>query len=298
MTKTGRSITTVFGDRSARADLGDADAHKRQHAFEAGASTAAPTSTALCVDDWAIKRGNTYGSVLVNLNTRRAVDLMPDRCADTLAAWLHPRRCYIKVVARDRSTAFSRDVVMGAPRAVQVADRWHLLQNTREMLTRWLFGVYGRLHRLPSTAAVSSPRQGVHTRAFPRTRTTQATSAESRARSLARHEEVRRQAARESFCVINKAMGLVRATVRRCARAENSSERAVRAPGPSRLDPFISWLQGRLLAGCENASALYRALRERSYPGSSRQVHGWVHTQRVAPAKTTLPCRLELSSMT
>ena len=82
--------------------------------------------------------------------------------------------------------------------------------------------------------------------------------------------------------------------MRRFARAESFPERAVRAPGPSQLDPFIPWLEQQLAAGRANASALYRELRERGYPGSSRQVHKWVHAQRVTPAKTTPSCRRDL----
>ncbi len=120
---------------------------------------ATPTPVALGVDDWAFKRGNTYGTLLVDLESRRTVDLLPDRRAETLAAWLRPRRRKIKVVARDRSSEFARGVNLGARGAVQVADRWHLLQNTREMLTRWLCGVYGRLRRLPSMVMTSAPRK-------------------------------------------------------------------------------------------------------------------------------------------
>ena len=175
---------------------------------------------------------------------------------------------------------------------MQVADRWHLLKNTREMLTRWLFGVYARLRRLPAAVAAHPSRRRMRTRAFPRARTEQKTSAASRARSLARYEEVRRRyQSGESLRAIKKATGLARATVRRFAHAESFPERAVRAPEPSRLDPFIPWLAERLTAGCENASALHRQLRERGYSGSSRQVHRWVQTQRANPAKTTPPCR-------
>ena len=152
-----------------------------------------PAPAALGVDDWSFKRGSTYGTILVDLETRRVVDLLPDRRAETLAAWLRPRRRHVRVVARDRSTEFARGVEMGAPRAVQVADRWHLLKNTREMLTRWLFGVYARLRRLPAVMAARPPRRGVRTRAFPRDRAAQVTSAASRARSLACYEEVRRR---------------------------------------------------------------------------------------------------------
>lgn len=119
---------------------------------------ATPTPTTLGVDDWCFKRGRTYGTILVDLETRRVVDLLPDRRSETVAAWLRPRRRRVKVVARDRSTEFARGVELGAPRAAQVADHWHLLQNTREMLTRWLFGVYGRLRRLPFTAVPKASR--------------------------------------------------------------------------------------------------------------------------------------------
>ena len=176
-----------------------------------------------------------------------------------------------------------------------MADRWHLLQNTREMLTRWLFTVYGRLRGLPAVVADCPPRPGVRTRAFPRARTDQMTSAASRTRWLAWYQDVRRcQQAGESLRAIKKATGLARATVRRFARAESFPGRAVRAPGPSRLDPFIPWLEERLAAGCTNASALSRELRERGYAGSSRQVHKWVRTRRVTPAKTKPLCRRDL----
>ena len=69
--------------------------------------------TALGVDDWSFKRGSTYGTILVDLETRRAVDLLPDRRAETLAAWLRPRRRRVKVVARDRSTEFARGSELG-----------------------------------------------------------------------------------------------------------------------------------------------------------------------------------------
>ena len=257
----------------------------------------APTSSALGVDDWAFKRGRTYGTILVDLNTRRVVDLLPDRRADTLAAWLRPRRRRIRVVARDRSTEFERGVAMGAPRAIQVADRWHLLQNTREMLTRWLSGVHGRLRQLPSAVAACPPPKGVRTRAFVRGRTEQVATAASRARRLAQYEEVRRRhAAGQSLLAIKKAMGLARATVRRFARAESFPERSVRAPQPSLLDPFLPWLEERLAAGCQNASALYRELRTRGFTGASRPLHRWVQSQRAAPAKTTPACRHPLPS--
>ena len=90
------------------------------------------------------------------------MDLVPDRSAGTLAAWLRERPG-ITTVARDRSTEYARGIAAGAPQAVQRADRWHLLSNTRQMVERWTAGVHGRLRALLATAPVT----GVRTRVFP-----------------------------------------------------------------------------------------------------------------------------------
>jgi transposase len=92
-----------------------------------------PTLRAVGVDDWAWRRGHHYGTILVNLETHRVVELLPDRAANTVAQWLaqHPR---IEVVSRDRSALYANGIAQGAPRAVQVVDRFHLVSNLREAL--------------------------------------------------------------------------------------------------------------------------------------------------------------------
>ncbi len=92
---------------------------------------AASRPWAIGIDDWAKRTGHTYGTIVVDLDRRCPVDLLEDRTAETVAAWLraHPE---VTVVARDRAEAYASGVTQGAPDAVQVADRWHLVKNLRE----------------------------------------------------------------------------------------------------------------------------------------------------------------------
>ena len=106
------------------------------------------TPRVLGVDDWAIRKGRTYGTILVDLERRHPVDLLPDRDAETLTKWLQEHRG-IEIITRDRSTEYIRAINNGAPSAQQVADRWHLLQNLRQMLERCLNRLRTDLKTLP-----------------------------------------------------------------------------------------------------------------------------------------------------
>ncbi|WP_376100804.1 transposase (plasmid) [Roseomonas sp. CCTCC AB2023176] len=103
---------------------------------------------------------------------------------------------------------------------------------------------------------------------------------------MALYDEVRRRhAAGEPLLALSRRMGLARGTVRKYAGAESFPERAVRAPGPSLLDPYLAHLEARLAERCENAMELWRELRSLGYPGTARQVHRWLNPRRNRPSK-------------
>ena len=87
------------------------------------------------MDDWALRRGQRYGTILVDLDQHRVVDLLPERSSEAFAVWLqsHPE---VEVVSRDRGDYYIKGAQAGAPQALQVADRWHLVHNLQEALVR------------------------------------------------------------------------------------------------------------------------------------------------------------------
>ena len=92
---------------------------------------------ALGIDDFAFKRGHTYGTVLVDLERHKVVDLLPERSQESMVAWLkeHPE---VEIATRDRSNIYREGLSKGAPEATQVADRWHLLHNLALVLEEFL----------------------------------------------------------------------------------------------------------------------------------------------------------------
>ena len=116
-----------------------------------------PTPRVLGIDDFALRKGRVYGTILVDLERRRPVDLLPERTAETVATWLraHPG---VEIIARDRAQDYARGATAGAPEATQVADRFHLLCNLHEVLTRYLQRIPPTLgRRLAREPAATSP---------------------------------------------------------------------------------------------------------------------------------------------
>lgn len=111
---------------------------------------------AVGVDDWAYKKRDRYGSILVNLDTGKVIDLLPDREEKTLTSWWQGQPA-LEVITRDRYGKYMRAATMGAPQAIQVTDRWHLLKNLGEAIKRVMVREYARLSRAVVPKAVEEP---------------------------------------------------------------------------------------------------------------------------------------------
>jgi transposase len=236
---------------------------------------AAPASVAtprvLGVDDLALRRGHRYATLLVDLETHRPVDLLADRTAETLATWLgeHPG---VETIARDRSEAYAEGARQGAPAALQVADRFHLLQNASAALDELL---QGRRRRIEAATPDPTPDGSVPAAAVRPLSPARERALARRAARRARWERVLELAtAGRSLRGIARELGINRRTVRRLVRTPLPApgDPVVRPrPGGLRspkLQPYVSYLQDRWQAGCTNASQLYRELCALGYGGS------------------------------
>ncbi len=254
------------------------------------------TPTAPCVtprvvgvDDFALQKGRIYGTLLVDLDQRQPIDLLPDRTADTFATWLraHPG---VEVIVRDRSPDYARGASDGAPHARQVADRWHILKNHREALERMLNRLHADLARLPMPSGTDTPspaRTSVVIPLRPASLRDQADRQATHERRAARHAQVQALVQQGvPIAQIARRLGMGRTTVRLCAAAATCPEQARRAPQPRMIDPYVSYLQQRWAEGCTNASQLWREIQAQGYPGGRKQVARWVQQHRVEPAST------------
>nr|WP_158623358.1 transposase [Corallococcus sp. CA053C] len=191
---------------ASRASCGSPRESRQKRQAASGANTPWGDSRVLGVDDWVLRKGSTYGSILVNLEQHRVVnleqhrvvELLTDRSAPTVLAWLR-RHPGIAVIARDRSTQYARASTLGDPDAQQVAGRWDFLLNARQMMELWLTGAHPRLRALPGMSSGDAAPARRHTR-FSRTHAAARAREESQAQRVAAYDAVRRRYLAGSPC--------------------------------------------------------------------------------------------------
>jgi len=250
----------------------------RQKPVEPGATT----FRVIGIDDWAFKRRESYGTLIVDLEQRRPIELLSDRTAETVAAWLkqHPE---IHIVTRDRSTEFARGISLGAPQAKQVADRWHLLKNLNEVLERILARVRTELSKLPMLLIAAN--EPVIRRYENRSKNEKMARAVRRQNRLTRYAQVHAlHADGVSIKRIAERLKMSRTTVRKFIKAATYPEMAPHARAGA-LTPFEPYLRQRWKEGCRNALQLWREVHAQGYPGTRRQVSKWVGLRREEPKR-------------
>jgi transposase len=249
----------------------------------------APTPEVLGVDDFAFRRGARYGTILVDLERHQTIDLLPDRTAETFASWLrqHPG---VKVISRDRGGSYAEGGRLGAPDALQIADRFHVLKNLAESLDqilmreqRVLQAVAKRLHAPEPSNAPAPPPEKVVRRRPPRQLRD---AAIRRERRQARYDAVIAAYQQgQSLHSIAQHQGLARATVRKYVRSEALPEQAPRRARWRNVDPFEDYLRERWNAGEQNSGALFRDLRAHGYTGSESTLRDYLSDWRVGPRR-------------
>jgi len=234
------------------------------------------------VDDFALRRGHVYATVLVDATTGQAIDVLPGREAGPLEDWLaaHPGA---RVFCRDRAGAYAEGARDGAPGAIQVADRWHLWHNLAEHTARAV-----ARHRacLRQIAAAATPADEPDL-----TITTPPAESRLEARMRNQHAAVQALAARGlGLRAIARELGVDRKTARRFAQAATADQAVARAVSrPTVLDRYQPHLHRRWTQGCHDTATLHAEITALGYRGSLRTVYRYLQPLRagISPAALT-----------
>jgi transposase len=257
------------------------------------------TPRILGVDEWAWRKGYRYGTILCDLEQRQVVDLLPDASARTFAEWLRARPG-VEVIARDRAERFVDGATVGAPEAIQVADRWHLLHNLREMVERFLnrhrsdlsdlvealkatraaqadeFETDLESVELPSTQAQNKQEARLDQR-IPRRERDRLACRERRQASYEWVLELSRQGL--SNRQIATAVGLNRDTISTDLRAGTFPEIALRDRRARKRDPYRGYLEACWKAERRTNVQLFNEIQALGYSGSQTLVADWASQQ-------------------
>jgi transposase len=247
----------------------------------------APTPRVLGVDAWAKRKGQRYGTILIDHERGCVVELLADRAPETLAQWLqaHPG---VEIVTRDRAEAYAQGIREGAPEALQVADRWHWLKNLTEAITK-IFQDHQRAIRAqfrqvapPAATASSTPvaepgMKAAEIQAIPAP-SAPAPPAGAAGSDLAEGtaaDQRRRQQATEAHALRQQGWQL-KALAQHLNCHPKTINRYLQRQMPlaprsalrtTNLDAFKGYLLERWNAGCHNANQLFREIQQKGYDG-------------------------------
>ncbi len=239
----------------------------------------------LGIDDFAFRRGRKFGTILVDLQSHKVIDLLADRKAETAKAWMkaHPE---IKIVSRDRGGEYAAAAREGAPQATQVADRFHLYKNLVEAVELTLARCRTELPNGAFHPLSEEERKGVEPLSLPtelvsvenwKPAPDACTERERLTRRAERHDRYAQVMALRlqglGNAEIARRVGLTARTLQNWQKKGSFPEAGRRRKRPSCFDPYASYVLCRWEQGCQNGSQLYREIKEQGYTGQERQVH-------------------------
>ena len=276
------------GSRLARVLAVEVSRHTLVRVLMALPEPAAGLVRVLGIDDFSLRKGQAYATLLVDMDTGRPVDVLPDREQATVEEWLraHPGA---EVACRDRGGGYAAAVRAAAPGAVQVADRWHLWHNLceyagkavarhRECISSGSCACQGRPEDQQQQEQQQEQQQGDGVPA--------GLEAVVRERYAAVHEL---RAAGKTQDETAAALGLSRQLTGRFWRA-GSADALLKTAGTSALDPFKPYLRRRWEEGITTIAALHREITARGYPGSELTTYRWLALLKLAaPPKPPAP---------
>ena len=224
---------------------------------------------AVGIDDWAWKRNHRYGTLICDLERRRTIALLPDREPATAQAWLGAQP-QIEVVTRDRGGAYALAAARALPGAMQVADRWHLMENASQA---FLAATRASMRQIRAALGAAKVDPRLLTAAERLQYEGYLRREDVNAAVLALHE------AGIGIKEIVRRTGHSRGMVRRVLRGQRSDVFRTRE---SSLEAHLPWLDARWDAGDRNGAALWRELRGLGFGGSLRVVTEWATRRRRA----------------
>lgn len=250
-----------------------------------------PTPRVLGVDDWAKRKGQTYGIILVDLEKHRPVDLLKDRTATSLASWLksHPG---VEIISRDRGNEMIKGSTEGAPNAIQVADRWHLLKNLHDALERFLESKPACLKaavetppeepisREPTFQPTEIPSKQILTNGKPQTKATQMQQDRQEKKRLCFESVKTMRAEGFSQNEIARQLKLGVKTVRKYTRLETCPFYPQGCTRSSKINPYRAYLEQKWQEGQQNATQLWREIQREGFSGSRGLIAQWATKKR------------------
>jgi transposase len=248
------------------------------------------------IDDWAFRKGRTYGTIIVDHESGKPIDLLPSSAGDVVKEWLekHPS---IELVTRDRSGEYRDAITQALPQATQVADRWHLLKNMEETIERYVSKRYKSLRQSMANWAEDDEVDLDTENGEKRRRYAPGPEREAihTARTEARHalyDAVKGRRAQGAYTTdMAREFNLSRTTINRWVNSEGlPPDSRGRFKRKCLVDEYETYLRDRLAEGCTNQSQLWREICKQGFTGNRELVSKWIRDNGLSPrANSTNP---------